>query len=491
MVLRATTVGVLRGYRNSLQKSFQALNSSRNTVTTQRIFNSYAEDPAAASQAFQLRRARMRIEAQYTVLTSTQRKYDQAWSALDSVSELVATENGTGQINNLKGLSLRDLNDPEGGARSALNKALDQISQTIIQSMNAKYGDNFVFAGADGRNVPFEIRDDNKLYYRGVPVDAGVPELAGGENNPITVDTNGNYDANGTIYLSAKGTRVMSAADYQAAQPPALVQDNTATPPVPQRVDETGTPDPAGEYYLIDDGSGDTISIEEYNQKVANAPSALADAGGTLVGVNENGEIDPAGTYYLVVDEQNTISQKDYETNKENLAKLDYLVDEKYFVDIGLGFKENENGQLIESSGFNAALNGIKFIGYGLDEDGDPKNIYSITQKLVEVASRADENGRWTEPILDEFNRLVGKLEDATSEFSTQYVNMDAESQKLKNNAELLTDNHYTLQEQYSELEDVEPADAITAFIWAQYSYNAALKVGNSIFAQSLMDYMS
>ena len=34
-------------------------------------------------------------------------------------------------------------------------------------------------------------------------------------------------------------------------------------------------------------------------------------------------------------------------------------------------------------------------------------------------------------------------------------------------------------------------ADAISAFLWAQYSYNAALKVGNSILGQSLMDYLS
>ena len=33
--------------------------------------------------------------------------------------------------------------------------------------------------------------------------------------------------------------------------------------------------------------------------------------------------------------------------------------------------------------------------------------------------------------------------------------------------------------------------DSITSFIWAQYCYNAALKVGNSVLSESLMDYLN
>ena len=48
-MIRATTGGVLRGYRSNLMNSFITLNNARNTMLTQRNFNSYAEDPAAAS----------------------------------------------------------------------------------------------------------------------------------------------------------------------------------------------------------------------------------------------------------------------------------------------------------------------------------------------------------------------------------------------------------------------------------------------------------
>ena len=67
---------------------------------------------------------------------------------------------------------------------------------------------------------------------------------------------------------------------------------------------------------------------------------------------------------------------------------------------------------------------------------------------------------------------------------------MSAGTQKLENNVELLEDNFYNLQEQYADIEDVDMADAITSFVWAQYCYNAALKVGNSVLSESLMDYL-
>ena len=68
---------------------------------------------------------------------------------------------------------------------------------------------------------------------------------------------------------------------------------------------------------------------------------------------------------------------------------------------------------------------------------------------------------------------------------------MDAGTTKLKNNLSLLEENFYNLQEQYADLEDADMAESITSFIWAQYCYNAALKVGNSILSESLMDYLN
>ena len=441
-MVRATTGGVLRGYRSNLMNSFVTLNKALETVLTQRNFNSYAENPASAAQAFQLRKARMDVESQYNVCDSAYRKYQTAWSCLDTTDKLIDTDNGSA-LKTLKGMTLKMLNDPTGDARKTLSTALGQLSETIVQTMNQKYGDKFIFAGADGKNVPFEVKDE-KLYYRGVPVDAAVPNVVQSGDALRKVDANGNIDDNGTYYIKSDSITTMSAADFNALPP-----------------DEQA------------------------------AMSVMRDASGAAVTVDEKGNFDPKGQFVMVTTNIETISQEEYDQAVSDVEKLNYLVNEKNFVDIGLGFQENEKGQLIESSAFNEAMNGLTFLGYGLDEDGDPKNIYSLVQKMKDVAERVKDGENWTDADYEEFKNLVGKMEIASSEFKVEYTNMDAGTTKLKNNLALLEDNFYNLQEQYAALEDVDMADAITSFVWAQYCYNAALKAGNSVLSESLMDYLN
>ena len=444
-MIRATTGGVLKSYRRNLMNSFIGVNKARDTVLTQRNFNSYAEDPAAAARAFKLRKARMTVESQYSICTDTQKKFETGWTCLDGIDKLLDTENGE-PMKTLSGTTLKMLNDPTGDAREQLTKALDQMSETIIQNLNQKYGENFIFAGADGHNVPFEIKD-NKLYYRGVSVDAAVPQIfnADGNGAQVKLNANGQVDPAGTQILLSTGAKTISKDAYDQA-----VQN--------YQNDPTGTPPPE----VLSDTTG--------------APALFTDKDGKQ--------------YYIQADGAQSMTQDEIDTATKEAEKLKYLMNEKQFVDIGLGFQENENGELIETSAYNAALNGLTFIGYGVDADGDPKNVYSLVQKMKEIGARVKDGENWSDTDYDEFYGLVQKLEDASSKFKTEFTNMDAGTQKLANNSKLLEENFYNLQEQYSDIEDVDMADSITSFIWAQYCYNAALKVGNSVLSESLMDYL-
>ena len=486
-MIRATTGGVLKSYRANLMNSFIGQNKARDTVLSQRVFNSYAEDPAAAAKAFRLRKARMTVESQYTICNSAISKYQSAFTSLDGISKLIDTKNGT-EMSTLKDTTLQMLNDPKGEARTQLNKALDQLSETIVQNLNQKYAENFIFAGADGHNVPFEVKD-NKLYYRGVPVDAAEPKLMMDNGAPVPPLSDGSYvlanaetvpeypalEDNGT------GTPITVARDadgktlYVSAGAVPLTAEPTTDPEKYTKVNNNGTDEWYETSDLIDKGSYDSTMA-----------SVVKKADGTPEVITVDGN-----NYYVVDDGTGTMSEAEYKQNCEDAAKLEYLMGETQYVDIGLGFQEDENGNLIPSSGFNVALNGLTFLGHGLDEDGDPKNIYSLVQKMRDIAANVPEEGYWDEPTYEEFRGLVLKLEDASSEFKTQFTNLTASTTKLENNAKLLEENHDTLQLQYSELEDVDMADAITSFLWASYCYNAALKVGNSVLSESLMDYLS
>ena len=162
--------------------------------------------------------------------------------------------------------------------------------------MNGKYGNNFVFAGADSLNAPFAINDKGFVTYRGVEID-----------NPDTLDD---------IYLDDKG------------QP-------------------------------IKDANGKDM------------------------------------------------------TNKE---VLDMWNEEHQYVDIGLGFKLDGNGEVIPSTAFDSAISGIGIMGYGVDADGDPKNLASIMLRLADIFEGYDhETQTWNVGSRSEAEELLKKL-DASRE---------------------------------------------------------------------------
>ena len=88
-------------------------------------------------------------------------------------------------------------------------------------------------------------------------------------------------------------------------------------------------------------------------------------------------------------------------------------------------------------------------------------------------------------------DRLLGKLQTALGKVSVTHVDLDTDVAFLKSNKDRLKELDTTLNDQIVGTEDLDPAEAITSLMWAQYSYNAALKIGNGILSQSLLDYLS
>lgn len=346
-MLRITTSGVLKSYRLNLNQSHTNLFDAQKTVLTQHNFNSYAEDPATASECFTLRRSLLRTSAQQSVCSTVISQYDVAWSTIDNLIGDVSNEKATSAFASV----LAGLNGTTGSGRHALGANLLQISESLTQSMNVKYGDSYVFSGSNGLTVPFSWEGD-KLCYQGVPVDA------------------------------------------------------------PQ--------------------------------------------------------------------------------NSVDAAQLKALANQTRYVDIGLGMQMDENNNLITSSAFDAAMPGINYLGYGVDDEGVPNNVISIIHRMGTILSRCNEDGSWRDDAdQKEITKLFAKFDEVSSNLSKMHVEMDTKASFLKSNLEQLENAAYTLNEQIVDLEEVDLAEAITSFSWAQYCYNAALKVGNSILSDTLMDYMN
>lgn len=370
-MLRITTSGVMRTYKSNLMRSSNQLYDARNKVLTQRNFNSYAEDPAAATQAFKMRRIFSRTSDQLSNNTSLISRFESASTAIASTKNLVEeAANDAG---------LRSISDPTASGRQPLGEVLSSTAESIVQALNVQYADSFIFAGNDALNPPFSWGDNGNLLFRGISVNSGG------------------------VGVRPEGT-----------------------PPNPAEV----------------------ASGSEWDQ---------------------------------------------YYTDNPDFKKLAQMSYETAYIDIGNGLSEDSNGDIDSASAFNSAISGINILSFGLDEDGDPKNAVSIIKELSDILKRCDsESGAYAN---DEdkvaATCLTDKLQKALSSITNKWTSMDAEAQYLKSNEERLTEYSNSINEQILGLEQADLADAITDFSWAQYCYNSALKVGNSILSQSLIDYMN
>ena len=180
-----------------------------------------------------------------------------------------------------------------------------------------------------------------------------------------------------------------------------------------------------------------------------------------------------------------------YYKDRNDLTKLNMMANEEVNLDLGMGMQEID-GKIVNGSVFNTALPGIKMLGYGLDEDGDPKNIVVLQQRLGEIFKKCGEDGSFHPPEDEAVSlRLMDKLKAAQAETTSQYVELDTKAKYLQTNSERLSEQKNTLNEQVLDIEQVDLADAISTFSWDLYCYNAALKIGNQLLSQSLIDYMN
>ena len=489
MIPRTTTVGSLKTYRYNMNRSSYTMNSAMNKVITQRNFNSFAEDPAIASRCFQLRRSYLRANTQLNLTNSVYSKYQQAWSSLDSVSSDIARL----QDDTAFGSILRAENGPTASGRNALGQSMIAKADSIIQTMNGRFGENFVFAGADTLNVPFTWHPkQNPDYIDPAELDPTNPDHANAFQyyafaDPANPDPDNLVPTNDITDLSK------------------VIQDPVLNPARGEDYDTTLNPGDEGyEAQYLDADGNPTDDVQQAKWEPRKNPDYNENTGFKYLkndgtGTHEKTEAARALYYRGEPVDENDNEKMEY-----------YLKEEKRYMDLGLGHQEKD-GKVVPSSVFDSALQGIFYLGDTgtttrtakmYDENGNvtstkevevPNNIVSIINRMGQILLRCDpDNGKYaSEDDEYEARALAQQFEDVMSTCSQRYVELDAQSGFLRDNAELLTQNMDTLQEQFLGMEDVDPAAAISDFMYARYCYDTALKVGNSILSQSLMDYMS
>lgn len=362
--MRITTNSMLHNYQSNLMNTTNRLNTAMTKVMTQRQFSSYATNPAAATQAFRIHSSLNSLQAQYDNNQSVTSKFETAWSNIQGILDDLTDDMGS--VAALKGLNGTNLDDLDSQAQ-----VLRGAAEAMVQSMNAKYNGDYIFAGSDNQNPPFAI-EDGYITYRGVFIDKDLDQ-------PYLVDGK-----------------------------------------------------------EIQDENGKTI------------------------------------------------------TNGDMLKK--WAEDDPLYVDVGLGFALDGEGNVLESTAFDSSISGIDILGYGLDENDNPKNLASIMLRLADVfdsynpdAAEGEDPWGGNEGKAQE---LVDALQKTQQEVIDKHAALDVQAGFLNTNGTQLEANFDALNTERYNLEQVDPADAIMELTWAQTCYSAALQVGVNVIPQSLMDYL-
>lgn len=158
MSLRVTSNSMVRNYNSSLNASINTLNKTREKVYSGKEFNRAYQDPTGARRVSELRRKSDKIDSYLSNLTTAQSRQDTADSALQQMVTLL------GETANNEGLKAMNASTEE--TRKTYATTLRELQKTLLQSSNTKYGDSYLFAGADGANLPFELDANGKVTYR-------------------------------------------------------------------------------------------------------------------------------------------------------------------------------------------------------------------------------------------------------------------------------------------------------------------------------------
>lgn len=159
--MRITTSAIIRNYQGGLGRASVQLNSDQNKVLTQRSFSTAAENPAAATQAFKLRKS---YASNSDYISST----NDAISKLETISSS-GMEMHTVAIS-AKEMILQAINgSTSADGRKTIAASLRGYQETLVLSANAKYGDDFMFGGANNSEAPFELVN-GELQYFGINV---------------------------------------------------------------------------------------------------------------------------------------------------------------------------------------------------------------------------------------------------------------------------------------------------------------------------------
>lgn len=171
-------------------------------------------------------------------------------------------------------------------------------------------------------------------------------------------------------------------------------------------------------------------------------------------------------------------------TDGANEDTLKYLANENQYIDVGLSM-EVEDNVINPLTALDVAVPGIKFLGYGKSEDGEPsKNLYNLLGEIADQLRAEDFSIDKIDPYLKEYETQKQNVLINITDIGTKTNYLDFLKEK---NA----DDLYNLNEKLLDVEYRDQTESIMDFKMQEFSYKAALVMGNKLLQSSFIDFMN
>ena len=444
--MRISNNMMVKKYRKSLNNSLDTLTQLQNKVSSGRNFDKFSQDPINAMRANNLHHNYSAIKNYQSNVSSAA---DQLTTAEGAIMDIHTAVDEALHIDGLQGITGTAGKDE----RMIIATKLDTVLSSIVQTLNTKHADVYVFGGLNTSDAPFSVSENGDLLFRGINVDTGKLE-----------------NEDGAISYAGKAKVSFGKANGDVFNGYTLSVTNDNTQPYNQ---------------AVVDADNKTITVNlSAGSTSGDLQTVLSDTANITFTGADTTEIQSADFSLITVDDA-TVTLAQSTSSVTNTIDLSEVANEKFFIDIGVGLKFNADNTVDSQSALDISTNGLKFLGYGVDNDGKPNNVFSLVKQLKEGLAADDFN-------YDEVNSVMTKLDSSnTDNVLSQITRLGVQSGYIERMSNRFEDNELNTETKLGLVENCDQVEAITDMTMQNYAYRATLQMGSNILQSTLLDYLS
>ncbi|MBQ8848292.1 MAG: hypothetical protein IJ003_05045 [Candidatus Gastranaerophilales bacterium] len=181
--MRISTSAMTNMTTNSMSNANSVYADILQKITSGKNFSKMSENPTDATKVLKLKDQLAQLEGFQSNIQAAMNEMNLAWDTLNAVSD---------ELNSINSLVLEGANaTTTPSSAKALATEIDQRVATIMDKMNAKYLDNYIFAGTYTQDMAYVTDTDGNIVYQGSSEKAGDRNLTVAEGKTFTYNFTG------------------------------------------------------------------------------------------------------------------------------------------------------------------------------------------------------------------------------------------------------------------------------------------------------------